>query len=88
MFDLTLTDEQNDFVATAREFTKREIIPVAARLDEEDAFPHDICKKAFEVGLMNLEVPEQYGGLGLGAFEYVLITEELARAWMSEITAC
>src|ERR1039458_9865132 len=64
MFDLSLTDEQNEFVATAREFTKREITPVAGRLDEEGAFPHDICRKAFEVGLMNLEVPEQYGGPG------------------------
>jgi acyl-CoA dehydrogenase len=78
MFDLTLTDEQKDFVATAREFTKREITPAAARLDEEGAFPHDICKKAFEVGLMNLEVPEQYGGLGLSCLTDTLIHEEIA----------
>jgi acyl-CoA dehydrogenase len=77
MFDLTLTDEQNEFVATAREFTKREVIPAAARLDEEGAFPHDICRKAFELGLMNLELPEQYGGLGLSCLTSTLIHEEI-----------
>ena len=35
------------------------------------------------MGYFGIVIPEEYGGLGLGAFEYVLITEELARAWMS-----
>ncbi|MFI5311877.1 MAG: acyl-CoA dehydrogenase family protein [Gemmatimonadales bacterium] len=78
MFDLTLADEQNEFVATAREFARREITPVAASLDAEARFPHEICRKAFEVGLMNLEVPEQYGGLGLSCLTDTLIHEEIA----------
>ena len=58
MYDLRLTDEQEALVATAREFARKEIIPVAGKLDEEGHFPSEICKKAFEVGLMNLEIPE------------------------------
>src|SRR3954470_11638316 len=78
MFDLTLTDEQNDLVATAREFAKKEIVPVAGHLDEEGTFPTEICRKAFELGLMNLEVPEEYGGLGLSCLSHSLILEEIA----------
>src|SRR5439155_1615722 len=77
MFDLTLTDEQNDLVATAREFAKKEIIPVAGHLDEEGKFPAEICNKAFHLGLMNLEVPERYGGLGLSCLSHSLIQEEI-----------
>ena len=80
MFDLTLTDEQNDLVATAREFAKNEIAPVAGHLDEEGIFPTEICKKAFELGLMNLEIPEQYGGLGLSCLSHTLIHEEIGHA--------
>ena len=59
MFDLRLTDEQDALVATARDFAKKEIIPVAGHLDEEGKFPSEICNKAFHLGLMNLEVPER-----------------------------
>ena len=61
MFDLTLTDDQQALVATARDFTKKEVTPVAGHLDEEGKFPSAICKKAFELGLMNLNVPTEYG---------------------------
>src|SRR6476619_3666637 len=78
MFDLSLTDEQNAIVDTARDFAKREIAPVAGKLDEEGHFPHEICRKAFELGLMNLEVPEPYGGLGLSCLTHCLVLEEIA----------
>src|SRR5438876_11095230 len=78
MFDLTLTDEQNDLVATAREFARKEIVPVAGHLDEEGKFPTEICRKAFQLGLMNPEVPEAYGGLGLSCLTHSLIQEETA----------
>ena len=77
MFDLTLTDEQNQLVQTARDFTRKEIIPVAGHLDEEGIFPHEILRKAFEIGLMNLEVPEAQGGLGLSCLTHCLIQEEI-----------
>ncbi|HWE31178.1 MAG TPA: acyl-CoA dehydrogenase family protein, partial [Polyangia bacterium] len=55
MFDLTLTDEQNALVQTAREFARSEVAPVAGHLDEEGKFPAELMHKAFELGLMNFE---------------------------------
>jgi acyl-CoA dehydrogenase len=78
MFDLNLTDEQEALIATAREFARAEIAPVAGHLDEAGKFPTEIMNKAFELGLMNLEVPEAYGGLGLSCLTHSLIVEELA----------
>ncbi|MBI3073062.1 MAG: acyl-CoA dehydrogenase family protein [Deltaproteobacteria bacterium] len=78
MFDLNLTDDQIALRETARKFAREEIVPKAGALDHKGEFAMDICKKAFEVGLMNVEVPEAYGGLGFGVFNQVIIQEELA----------
>jgi acyl-CoA dehydrogenase len=76
--DLSLTEEQEALVATAREFTRKEIIPRAAHFDETGEFPREIFKKAWETGLMNVEVPEAYGGLGGTCVTNCLIQEEVA----------
>jgi acyl-CoA dehydrogenase len=80
MFDLTLTDEQEALIATAREFARAEIAPAAAHLDEAGKFPAELMNKAFELGLMNFEIPEAYGGLGLSCLTHSLIMEEIAWA--------
>ena len=72
------TDEQQQLIDTAREFTRKEIIPVAGQLDEEGEFPRAICDKAFETGLMNCELPEKYGGLGLSCLSHSLVLEEIS----------
>jgi acyl-CoA dehydrogenase len=77
MIDFSLTEEQQALIQTARDFARKEIAPVAGHLDEEGKFPHEICNKAFETGLMNLEIPEAYGGLGLSCLTHTLILEEL-----------
>ncbi|MCA9675001.1 MAG: acyl-CoA dehydrogenase family protein [Kofleriaceae bacterium] len=77
-FDLSYTEEQEALVQTARDFARREIIPVAAHHDETGEFPHAVIKKAFQTGLMNVEVPEAYGGLGGSCLDHCLIHEELA----------
>ncbi|MEK6608892.1 MAG: acyl-CoA dehydrogenase family protein, partial [Myxococcota bacterium] len=64
-------------VETARKFARDEIIPIAARCDEHEEFPLDVFKKAHALGLCNVEVPESYGGGGLGCLDHVLILEEL-----------
>lgn len=61
----------------ARKFAKEEIIPHAPKHDKEGKFPREIAKKAWEIGLMNTHVPEEYGGLGLGVLDGCIITEEL-----------
>jgi len=78
MFDPTLTEEQQALIETARKFTRESIIPVAGELDEEEKFPVDLFRSAWELGLMNVELPEAYGGLGLSTFEGCLMAEELA----------
>ena len=73
-----LTDEQRDLRALAHEFAEKEIRPRAAGYDEHSTHPADVIAKAHELGLMNPHVPEEHGGLGLSAFDGMLIGEELA----------
>src|ERR687885_2588968 len=74
-----LTDEQRALRELAREFAEKEIRPKEAEYDEHQTHPAEIVAKAHEVGLMNLHVPEEYGGLGLSAFDGMLVGEELYR---------
>lgn len=80
MIDFELTDDQLAFQKLAREFAAREIAPKAAHHDETGEFPWDICKKAWETGLMNTHIPAEYGGLGLSVLDGCLIAEEVAAA--------
>jgi acyl-CoA dehydrogenase len=73
-----LTDEQRELRALAREFAEKEIRPKAAEYDEHQTHPADVVAKAHELGLMNVHVPEEYGGPGLPGFEGMLIGEELS----------
>jgi acyl-CoA dehydrogenase len=77
-FDLNLTEEQQALIDTAREFARKEIIPVAGKLDEHGTFPKEILRKAWELGLMNVEIPEAYGGAGLTCLDHCHIIEEIA----------
>src|SRR3954454_20894025 len=72
-----LTDEQKALRDLAHDFASREIRPKEREYDERSTHSADVMAKAHELGLMNLHVPEEYGGLGLGAFEGMLIGEEL-----------
>jgi acyl-CoA dehydrogenase len=72
-----LTDEQKALRALAHEFAEKEIRPKAAQYDEHSTHPADVIAKAHEVGLMNLSVPAEYGGPGLGIFDWALVIEEL-----------
>ena len=73
-----LTDEQRELRALAREFAEKEIRPKAAEYDEQQTHPADIIAKAHEVGLMNMHIPEEYGGPGLPGFAGMLVGEELS----------
>src|SRR2546428_7803433 len=67
MVDFALTEEQQQLRALAHEFAEKEIVPKAPHHDQTGEFPRDICRKAWDLGLMNTHIPEQYGGAGLGA---------------------
>ncbi len=78
MINYALSEEQTQLQELARKFTKEEIIPKAPHHDETGEYPREIATKAWEIGLMNTHVPQEYGGLGLGVLEGCIITEELA----------
>ncbi|MDX9997283.1 MAG: acyl-CoA dehydrogenase family protein [Phenylobacterium sp.] len=79
-----LTPERTMIRDLAREFAMNEVLPVANRLDPEKGdIPRELIEKMGELGFFGILIPEEYGGLGLGAFEYCLVAEELSRAWMS-----
>jgi acyl-CoA dehydrogenase len=75
--DFSLTDEQKDIRAMAHDFAEKEIRAVAHEFDRDSTFPHEIVKKAWDVGLMNSHIGEEYGGPGLDYFTGCLIEEEL-----------
>ncbi len=77
MVDFTLTDEQKDLRELAHDFSEKEIRPVAWDYDRDGTWPQEIIEKAFEVGLMNVHIPEAYGGPGLDYLSGCLIEEEL-----------
>jgi acyl-CoA dehydrogenase len=75
--DLTLTDEQKDLREMARNFAANEMRKVAWEYDKEGTWPEDILKQAWELGIMNNHLPEEYGGPGLDYLSGCLIEEEI-----------
>lgn len=78
MVSFGLSEEQRQLQQLAHDFSKNEIAPKSKHYDETAEYPWEVLKKAWEVGLINQNIPEEYGGLGLGCFESCLIAEELA----------
>ncbi len=79
-----MTEERRLIQDTARDFAMKEVLPVANELDPvQGDIPMELRDKMAELGFFGITIAEEYGGLGLGCFEYCLVTEELARAWMS-----
>jgi len=83
---LQLTDEHLALQDTVRKFAQKEIVPIAAEFDESGEFPLDTIKKMGAMGLMGIEVPEEYGGAGMDALAYVLTMVEVAKADASHST--
>ena len=75
-----LTEEQELFRSTVREFGVREIVPIAQELDEREEYPRATVAKMAELGLMGLLVPEEYGGAGASTLDYALAIEEISWA--------
>src|SRR3712207_8756076 len=62
----------------AHDFAAKEIRPVAWEYDKEGTWPEDVLRKAWELGLMNTHVPEEYGGPGASYLDGCIIEEELS----------
>ena len=78
--DFSLTDDQREIQALAREFAQAEIEPNAAAWDREHRFPLELFGKLADLGLMGVCVPEELGGAGADFPSYILVLEELSRA--------
>ncbi len=78
MYSFDLSEEQKALVDMARRFTRERVIPAAPALDEAERFPEELFREAHALGITNLEIPQEYGGLGLGCLDHVLLDEEIA----------
>ena len=76
---LTLTPEHEMIRQTARKFAQERIAPIAAHYDESGEFPHETVMEMGRLGLMGIEVPEEYGGAGMDTIAYVLAMEEISK---------
>ena len=75
-----LTDMQKTVKQMAKTIAEEKIMPVRAELDEKEEFPQAIIKNLADTDLLGVHIPEEYGGLGGGCFDFCLVTEELSRA--------
>lgn len=82
-----VTPDQREFVELARKFARDEVMPAAAELDRTGEYPWELIRKAHGLGLINLHIPEAYGGMGLHSLDGCLITEEIAFACTGVQTA-
>jgi alkylation response protein AidB-like acyl-CoA dehydrogenase len=78
--NFALSDEQKVLQEAVRELCAREILPNAARWDREERFPHEIIPPMGQMGLLGMQIPEEYGGAGMKFADYVVALEEVARA--------
>src|ERR1700692_4523404 len=76
----TLTEDEILFRDNVRQFADDKIRPLAKEMDEKAVFDHGLLEQFFQLGLMGIEIPEQYGGAGGKFFEAILAVEEFSRA--------
>jgi len=81
--DFQLTEEQKMFQTTVRDFAKRELEPIAERIDINEEYPWDNIKKLAHLGVTGLTIPEEYGGSGGTYVDWCIALEEIARACAS-----
>ncbi|HEY0565814.1 MAG TPA: acyl-CoA dehydrogenase [Terriglobales bacterium] len=75
----TLSEDEQLFRDSVRQFAEEKIRPLVRKMDEEQVFDRDLIRQFFELGLMGVEIPVEYGGSGGTFFEAVLAVEELSR---------
>ena len=78
MIGFELTEDQQALQELAHDFAENEMRPVAAHHDKTGEYPWEVIKKAHELGITNTHIPEKWGGMGLGALDAAILSEELA----------
>jgi butyryl-CoA dehydrogenase/short/branched chain acyl-CoA dehydrogenase len=75
----SLSEDEMLFRENVRQFAEEKVRPLAKEMDEKGVFDKPLIEQFFQLGLMGIEVPEQYGGAGGKFFEAILAVEELSR---------
>lgn len=78
-----LTEDQKVLQSAVRDFTEKEIRPLAMQIDEEHRIPDELVKKMAEMGFFGSYLPEEYGGAGLDMLSYAIVVEEVSKACAS-----
>jgi len=81
--DFRLNEFQRALESSVREFVDREVIPVASEFEHRDEYPQPLVDRMKELGYFGAIIPEENGGAGMDAMSFAILTEELARGWMS-----
>jgi len=81
--NLALSEEQALLQRTVREFAQKEVQPLAREIDETGEFPRATFRKAAELGLTGVTIPDRYGGAGFDHLSYAIAIEEISRACAS-----
>ncbi|MFC8662399.1 acyl-CoA dehydrogenase family protein [Streptomyces sp. NPDC057199] len=79
----TLSEDEQFIIRTVHDFVDRDVKPVVRELEHSDTYPEALIERMKALGIFGLAVPEEYGGTLVSMPCYVLVTEELARGWMS-----
>ena len=72
-------DTLNQLIFTVRKFVDERLIPLEAKVSEEDKIPTEVIQEMRELGLFGLTIPQQYGGIGLNTYEECKVVMELGR---------
>ena len=83
MTTTTPEEARTQIINMVRDFVRREVEPVAEKLDREDIVPLDLIDKMKDLGLFGITIPEEYGGLGLDYTTFASVFEELSKGFMS-----
>ncbi|WP_327592248.1 acyl-CoA dehydrogenase family protein [Streptomyces chartreusis] len=78
-----LSEDERYVVRTVRDFVEKDVKPVVRDLERTDTYPEALIERMKALGVFGLAVPQEYGGTPVSMPCYVLVTEELARGWMS-----
>ncbi|PNE41240.1 acyl-CoA dehydrogenase family protein [Streptomyces noursei] len=78
-----LSEDEQSVVGTVHDFVDKDVKPVVRELEHGDIYPEALIEQMKRLGVFGLAVPEEYGGTPVSTPCYVLVTEELARGWMS-----
>jgi alkylation response protein AidB-like acyl-CoA dehydrogenase len=85
--DFALTEEQELFRRSARDFAQKVLEPQAQELDEKHTYSVESLKKLGELGYLGMTVPEEYGGIGAEAVSYTVVMDEISQACASTSTS-